>query len=89
MRHGEWKLQIAMGNKAGPDAGNFQPKLYNLRKDIGEANDVAAANPDVVAQLQALIAATKDDLGRDDITPACRELGRVENPKPLIPHDTQ
>ena len=89
VRHGDWKLQIAMGRNAADAARNFQPKLYNLRTDIGEANDVSAGNPEVVAKLQALIAATKDDLGLDDITPACRELGRVENPKPLIPHDTK
>ncbi len=89
VRHGDWKLQIAMGNKAGAGDEKFQPKLYNLRTDIGEANDVAAANPGIVVKLQALIAATKDDLGLDGITPACRELGRVENPKPLIPHDAK
>ena len=87
VRHGDWKLQIAMGNNAAPAAQDFQPKLYNLRTDIGEATDVAAAHPEVVAKLQALVAATKDDLGTDGIAPGCRELGRVENPKPLIPHD--
>ena len=67
----------------------INPKLYNLRTDIGETNDVADANPDIVAKLQALIAASKDDLGVDGISPGCRELGRVENPKPLIPHDAE
>ena len=89
VRHGDWKLQIAINNKAAAADEKFQPKLYNLRTDIGEANDVAAANPEIVAKLQVLIAATKDDLGLDGITPACRELGRVQNPKPLIPHDTK
>jgi arylsulfatase A-like enzyme len=87
VRHGDWKLQIAMGNKADPAAKKFQPKLYNLRTDIGEANDVAAANPEIVAKLQALIAANESDLGTDGLAPGCHELGRVENPKPLIPHD--
>jgi arylsulfatase A len=89
VRHGDWKLQIAMGNKANPAAKNFKPQLYNLRTDIGEASDVADANPEIVAKLQAIIAANETDLGLDDIAPGCRELGRVENPKPLIPHDTK
>ena len=85
VRHGDWKLQIAIGNKAGPAAQKFQPQLYNLRTDIGEASDLAATHPEIVAQLQALITATQDDLGTDGIAPGCRELGRVENPKPIIP----
>jgi arylsulfatase A-like enzyme len=87
VRNDDWKLQIAMGNKADPAAKKFQPKLYNLRTDIGETNNVAAANPEIVAKLQALIAANESDLGTDGIAPGCHELGRVENPKPLIPHD--
>jgi arylsulfatase A len=89
VRHGDWKLQIAMGNKANAAAKSFKPQLYNLRTDIGEANDVADGNPENVAKLQAIIAANQTDLGLDDIAPGCRELGRVENPKPLIPHDTK
>ena len=89
VRHGDWKLQIAMGNKAGPAAKDFQPQLYNLRTDIGEATNLASANPDVVARLQALIAKMKADLGTDGIAPGCREPGRVENPMPLIPHDKE
>ena len=87
VRHGDWKLQIAMGNKAVPAAQHYQPQLYNFRTGIGEARDVAAANPDVVAKLQALIAANEADLGTEDLAPGCREQGRVENPKPHIPHD--
>ena len=87
VRHGDWKLQIAMGNKADPSAKKFESQLYNLRTDIGEATNVAAANPEIVAKLQALIAANEADLGTEGIAPGCRELGRVENPKPLIPHD--
>ena len=40
-----------------------------------------------MAQLQTLIDAMKDDLGLDGKAPGGRELGRVENPKPLIPFD--
>ena len=87
VRHGDWKLQIAEGNKVKAGEGAFAPKLYNLRADVGEATDVAAAHPEIVARLQALIDANEADLGRDGPAPGCRELGRVENPKPLIPFD--
>ena len=36
---------------------------------------------------QAIIAANESDLASDGIGPGCRPLGKVENPKPLIPHD--
>ncbi|MFM1768198.1 MAG: hypothetical protein RJA22_727 [Verrucomicrobiota bacterium] len=88
VRHGDWKLQIAMDRGPGTNAAPFQPRLYNLRADIGEATNVADAHPKIVARLQGLAAAMKDDLGQDGVGPGCRELGRVPNPKPLIPHDT-
>jgi arylsulfatase A len=87
VRQGDWKLQIAMGNKAA--STSIQPQLYNLRTDIGEATNVAAANPEIVAKLQAIITTNETDLGTDGIAPGCRELGHAENPKPLIPHDVK
>lgn len=60
IRHGDWKL--ILGNGSG---GRQQPKgkpfgepyeLYNLAKDIGETNNVAAENEDVVKRLTALVA---------------------------------
>ncbi len=84
VRHGDWKLQIASAAKKD-DA--FQPKLYNLRTDIGEAKDVAAANPDVVKKLESLVAAMKDDLGVDGAAKGSRELGKVKDARPLIDKD--
>jgi arylsulfatase A len=75
VRHGDWKLHLAKAT------------LYNLKTDISEATDVAAANPAVVKQLQALADAMKDDLGLDGTGPGCRTLGRVTNPRPLIGRD--
>jgi arylsulfatase A len=89
VRHGEWKLQVGMGHLTGEKDKPFTPQLYNLREDIGEANNVAANHPEIVAKLQALLTTMKDDLGTDGIGPGCRELGRVDNPKPLIPRDTK
>jgi arylsulfatase A-like enzyme len=85
VRHGDWKLQLAdPAKKADAKADPFTPKLYNLKADVGEAKDVAAANPEVVKELEAIAAAMKDDLGLDGIGPGCRPLGRVTDPKPLI-----
>ena len=87
VRHGDWKLQIAEGNKAKPGEAAFAPRLYNLRTDISETTDVATAHPEIVAKLQALIDANESDLGRDGPAPGCRELGHVEHPKPIIPFE--
>jgi arylsulfatase A-like enzyme len=92
VRHGDWKLQLA-GFQQGPQGPNARPganaptkspRLFNLKTDIGEANDVAAANPEIVAKLEAIAAAMKDDLGLDGIGPGCRPLGKVEQGAPII-----
>jgi arylsulfatase A len=75
VRQGPWKLHLAKG------------ELYHLGNDIGEATNVAAANPEVVRRLTALADATQGDLGRDGIGPGCRPLGRVAEPRPLIAAD--
>lgn len=89
VRHGDWKLQIATGNQAQPAADKFQPQLHNLRTDIGETKDAAAAHPEVVGKLRAIIDANEADLGTSGVGPGCRELGRVAQPRPLIPHAAQ
>lgn len=71
VRAGPWKLHLA------------RSELYNLATDIGEGKNIAAANPDVVQRLRSLAESMKDDLGLDGISPGCRPLGRVANPKPL------
>lgn len=75
VRSGPWKLHLAT------------LELYNLASDIGESNNVAAANPSVVKQLQSIAESVRDDLGVDGIGPGCRPLGRVANPQPLISVD--
>jgi arylsulfatase A len=95
VRSGAWKLQIAGGDGPGKGKGKAKqapktepfPRLYNLAEDIGESKNVATANPDIVAKLQALVEQAKSDLGINDIGPGVRELGRVDNPKPLISQD--
>jgi arylsulfatase len=56
------------------------PALYDLRADIGEKNDVAAAHPEIVKRLHAFAEKCRDDLG-DSLTKrtgkGSREPGRV------------
>jgi arylsulfatase A len=81
VRHNEWKLQLP--SEKNP---SVKPVLYNLTTDIGEATDVAAENPKIVAQLQALVVAIKDDLGVNGAASGSRALGKVENAKPIMDH---
>jgi arylsulfatase A-like enzyme len=75
VRSGPWKLHLANG------------ELYDVAKDLGEANNVAAQQPDVVRRLRAIAAATKGDLDPDGVGPGCRPVGRVKDPQPLLTHD--
>jgi arylsulfatase A-like enzyme len=52
VRKDDWKL---IRFHADNDDGSDRFELYNLREDIGEAKNVAAAKPDVVLKLNALI----------------------------------
>jgi arylsulfatase A len=75
VRQGKWKLHVKSG------------ELHDLEADLGEAADVAAANPEVVAELRSLVAAMNQELGEDEFGPGCRPLGRVSDPLPLINAD--
>jgi arylsulfatase A len=76
VRSGPWKLHLA------------KTELHNLDSDVGEANNVAADHPEIVAQLQKHAETMKSDLGdKTKDAPGVRELGRVENPQPLISAD--
>ena len=84
VRSGPWKLAVApqsegLGKPAPPKAG-FTPTLYNLDADIGERHDVAAEHPDVVRQLQGMVAEMDADLGLTKLGPGVRPPGRVTHP---------
>lgn len=100
IRSGSWKLHFGTGapaanpnakKKAAPKANPNAPpatlQLFNLDTDIGESQNVADAHPDVVKRLQSLAETVNADLGRKDIGPGVRPLGRVANPQPLISAD--
>ncbi len=90
VRSGPWKLAIARqnenlfraaGTRATPAADQpFTPTLYNLDTDIGERNNIAAHNPEVVKRLQALVAKMDADLGVTNLGPGVRPPGRVTHP---------
>ena len=52
IRQGDWKLH----------ATGKQARLYNLAEDIGESKNVAKANPEVVARLQARLKQLDDEV---------------------------
>jgi arylsulfatase len=54
VRMGPWKgIRQNMLRRDNPDP--LKIELYNLEDDIGEANDVAAAHPDVVAKIRSIM----------------------------------
>lgn len=69
VRKGKWKLHVEEGQ---PTA------LFDLQRDIGEANDVLSDHPGVAAELVARIAAFEQDLSVNS-----RPAAFVDNPQPL------
>ena len=57
LRQGPWKLILAPGSGGwGKGGDQSQPvQLYNLDDDLGESKNLAAAQPERVAQMQALL----------------------------------
>ena len=61
VRIGSWK-GVRLG---GHDDPNAPIELYDLDRDPGESSDVAAAHPDVVAQVRAVMdARTQSEVER-------------------------
>ena len=93
-RDGRWKLilphryRTLNGRPGGRDGvpAKYEnldvgaPALFDLRTDVGEKSDVAAAHPEVVKQLLAFAEKCRDELG-DSLTKrtgkGTREPGRV------------
>ncbi|MEU5883565.1 sulfatase-like hydrolase/transferase [Spirillospora sp. NPDC047279] len=56
VRQGDWKaVRIAPGHDRPSSEDQWKVELYDLKSDVGEARDVAAANPAVTARLVQLI----------------------------------
>jgi arylsulfatase A len=93
VRSGPWKLAIVRQIEDGMDkppkgpSKPFTPLLFNLDNDIGETNDVAAKNPEVVARLQGYIRQMAEDIGLTARGPGVRPSGKVDRPQPLLKRD--
>ncbi|MCR4415436.1 MAG: arylsulfatase [Thermoguttaceae bacterium] len=58
LRHGPWKLILGTGGSgaaAKNRGGDRAVQLYNLADDLGETKDLAAEQPERVAQMRALL----------------------------------
>jgi arylsulfatase A len=66
VRSGEWKLRLG--------------KLYNIKEDIGEQNDIAEEHPEIVEKLNSYMDEIRNDLG---IQKNCRPPGINHNPQYL------
>ncbi|MEQ8847464.1 sulfatase [Botrimarina sp.] len=82
VRYGDWKLMLP---------GEFRrreqelPELYNLVTDLGEQHDLAAQQPQIVAELTALADEHRRQLGeRLTYGPTVRRAARVDDPRPLL-----
>jgi len=54
LRQGSWKLILGPGSGGWTKGGDGQPlQLYNLADDLGETNNLAAAQPELVAEMKA------------------------------------
>ncbi len=54
------KLQVATNTETG---NNPLPQLYNISNDIGEKNNIAPSNPDIVKELVDLLTKIKESVG--------------------------
>jgi arylsulfatase A-like enzyme len=92
VRSGRWKLHLPLAAKWQNFRGAAkasQAELYDLDADPGEAHNVAAAHPDVVARLAALADKARRDLG--DLNQPGRNqrpAGWVEDPQPQLMKET-
>jgi len=56
LRQGTWKLILASGSGGWSKGGDGQPiQLYNLAEDLGETKNLAAQQPERVAEMRALL----------------------------------
>ena len=81
VRKADWKFvhSIEGADKPGPQPTADRDMLFNLAEDIGEKNDLAATNPEKLAELRGLYEDWSAAVDSD-----CRRLGI----KPLFPKAT-
>jgi arylsulfatase A-like enzyme len=88
IRVGDWKLHLPLDgyiNMWAKDLGPVEAKLYNLKDDIGEKNDLSKEFPEKLEEMLTMARVAKNWIG--DInkpTPNSRPAGFVEKPVPLM-----
>ncbi len=91
IRKDSWKLVHASGFGRENFTGEPKFELYNLANDLGETNNLASAQPDVVAHLLSAYDAWFDDVSRtrpDNYAPPRIHIGTPhENPVTLTRQD--
>lgn len=105
VRNGDWKLHVSRRPDAGRpssehdgtasskpdlDSNEIVHELYNLRDDTAESVNLYDRHPEIVAQLNALAQACREDLG-DNVTKVTgkqtRPIGKVAYASPLTSYD--
>lgn len=91
VRVGKWKLHV---NTFDWSTLQVVPMtaLYDLNTDIGETTDLSADRPDIVAALEAKLAACRQDLGdaSSGVTGQnIRPVGQVDSPTTLTHYDPE
>lgn len=84
VRSGPWKLYLKLDQKLMNLADKTEPtelRLFDVRHDVAETREASAAHPEVVARLNAMAEAAREELG--DLNrqgKGQRPAGWVENP---------
>ena len=84
VRSGPWKLYLKLDQKLvnlADKTESAELRLFDVRHDVAETREVSAAQPDVVARLNAMAEAAREelgDLGREGR--GQRPAGWVSNP---------
>jgi arylsulfatase A-like enzyme len=84
VRHGDWKLVVGRSAKDG-DASSG-PELFNLARDRNEANDLAAAEPARVAELQKLYDAWNAEQAEATVVDKPKKTGKKATQKANRPN---
>ena len=89
VRSGPWKLYLPLKSKRGNLSNKREPsplRLFNVREDVREEQEMSAQHPDIVAHLTQLAEAARREIG-DDNQPGSgqRPAGHVENTTARVP----
>lgn len=88
IRVGDWKLHLPLDGYIdmwGKDLGPRKAKLYNLKDDVGETQDLSEQFPDKVEQMLIFAGMARAWIGdHNQPTLNSRPAGFVEKPVPLL-----